>query len=170
MSLGVDPNESSSNTRSCFQQALFRSHKEIVVMLIEHGYVVTDDDRIDLDLYIMDLYQEDDVEMLNYLLARSLITKEKILDAVKKVNEWRATYRAQQQREEEEEDESKTVKEKTIKMEVNDLEDSSLVATLNDLKLDIDSDYPTSLEELEVYLNSNQKEIINLSDENEELK
>lgn len=139
-------------------------------MLIEHGYVVTDDDRIDLDLYIMDLYQEDDVEMLNYLLARSLITKEKILDAVKKVNEWRATYRAQQQREEEEEDESKTVKEKTIKMEVNDLEDSSLVATLNDLKLDIDSDYPTSLEELEVYLNSNQKEIINLSDENEELK
>lgn len=172
LSLGVDPNESSSLTRSCFQQALFRAHKEIVVLLLEHGYKVTEEDRVDLDLYIMDLYQEDDVEMLKYLLARDLITKEKILDAVKRVNDWRATYRTQQLEQEQKQKNKENVTDD--KMEVStaayDLEDETLVATLNDLKLEINPDYPTNLDELDVYLNSNQKEIINLSDENEELK
>lgn len=174
LGLGVDPNESSSLTRSCFQQALFRAHKEIVVLLLEHGYKVTDEDRVDLDLYVMDLYQEDDVEMLKYLLARALITKEKILEAVKKVNEWRATYRIQQLEQQQKEGEKESIAIEKIDGKIessgDDLEDGTIVAKLDDLKLDIDADYPTTLDELDAYLNSNQKEIINLSDENEELK
>jgi len=57
LACGVDPNSSSPMSRSCFQQAVFRSHKDIVVLLIEKGYKITEDDRQELNLFIMDLYQ-----------------------------------------------------------------------------------------------------------------
>lgn len=54
---GVDSNDSSPLSRSCFQQAVFRNHREIIILLINNGYKMTDDDKQDLDLFIMDLYQ-----------------------------------------------------------------------------------------------------------------
>jgi len=57
LDLGVDPNDSSPISRSCFQQAVFRNHREIIILLINGGYKMTDEDKQDLDLFIMDLYQ-----------------------------------------------------------------------------------------------------------------
>ena len=57
LSHGVDPNDSSPVTRSCFQQAVFRSHKDIVYLLMEKNYKITEYDKQDLNLFIMDLYQ-----------------------------------------------------------------------------------------------------------------
>lgn len=154
LELGVNPNESSSETRSCFQQAVFRGHKEIIHLLLKHAYVLTDEDKNDLNLYIMDLYQDQDVEMINFLLSKNLITKEQILDCIKKVHEWQTNYKQEQD-----------------EQAPNELEDASLVATLSDLKLELrpNGAYPTTVDQLDVFLATKPNDS-NLSDDNEELK
>lgn len=124
----------------------------------------------------MDLYQEDDVEMLNYLLGKSMCTKEKILEAIRKVNDWRVEYyrkekekrekeRDDEKKKDEADDEDETVNMKQSTSAGEDLEDSTLLATLSDLKLE--ADYPTTIEELDAYLACNPREIIQLSDDND---
>lgn len=38
---------------------MFRSHKDIVHILFDRGYKITEDDTQDLNLFVMDLYQGD---------------------------------------------------------------------------------------------------------------
>lgn len=145
LSLGVDPNDSSPITRTCFQQAVFRGHKDIILLLLNKGYVLTDDDKTDLNLFVMDLYQDQDSEMINYLLNKSLIDKPQILECIKKVHSWSGQS-----------DEAS-----------NHLEEPS-AATLSDLKLELEHSYPTSIEELDVFLSTKcNLNASNSSEENE---
>ena len=59
----MDPNDSSPISRSCFQQAVFRNHREIIILLINKNYKMTEEDKQDLDLFIMDLYQVSDAKI-----------------------------------------------------------------------------------------------------------
>lgn len=157
LSLGVDPNESSPATRSCFQQAVFRGHKDIILLLLNKGYKLTEEDKNDLSLYVMDLYQDNDIEMINFLLSKTLITKEKILECINKVHTWHLTQNHPSQ--------------ESAEPVVNQLEDPSIVATLSDLKLDLAQSYPTTVEELDTYLSSKCNLNLSISsDENDELK
>lgn len=147
ISLGVDLNACSPPTRTCFQQAVFRGHKDIIIILLNRGYLLTEEDKNDLDLFIMDLYQEGDVEMLNFLLNKNLTNKEKILECIKNVHTWSSNR-----------DESASQSEET-----------SLVVDLSDLKLNLDPTYPTTIDELNAFLSSKQDLKIDSSD-NEEVK
>lgn len=168
LSLGVDPNTSSAETRSCFQQAIFRSHKEILMLLLDAGYLLNDDDRVELDSYLIELIQEEDVDMLNYLLSRELITKQAILNATKQLNEWKENYLKQQQ----ELLQQKQQQLATRKISQPDLDSATqlLTASLSDLKLELKNDLPSTTEELDSFLTSRPREIIHFSDENDELK
>lgn len=152
LSLGVDPNDSSPQTRSCFQQAVFRGHKDIILLLLNKGYKLTEEDKNDLNLYIMDLYQDGDIDMINFLLSKDLTSKEKILECIKKVHTWHLTQTSQE--------------EVSASSSHNQLEDSSGVATLSDLKLDLAQSYPVTVEELDLYLSS--KSNLNVSNSSEE--
>jgi ankyrin repeat protein len=153
---GVDVNDCSPPARTCFQQALFRGHKEIIFLLINRGYVLTDDDKNDLFLFIMDLYQDNDIDMINFLLSKNLIDKIKILECIAKVHEWQV----------------QTGMESAVAASSNpntngsissattnaSLETSSIVATLNNLNLDLtppQQSYPKTIEELDLYLAAN---------------
>jgi ankyrin repeat protein len=153
--LGVDTNDSSPMSRTCFQQAVFRGHRDVVCILINKGYVLTDDDKTDMNLYIMDLYQDNDVEMINFLLSKGLIDKHQILECIKNV----FSYQSNQPRSSND-DQQQQLNEESI-------------ATLSNLKLDIDSScntfYPTTIEELDAFLSKNQNGA-HFSDETEELK
>ncbi|RNA05881.1 ankyrin repeat [Brachionus plicatilis] len=149
VSLGVDVNDCSPMTRTCFQQAIFRSHKDIIMLLLNKGYVLTNEDKNDLNLLLMDLYQENDVEMLNYLLDKNLTSKQAILECIKNVHTWNMDDSTSQ------------------------TDDASLVATLTDLKLDFSQPeaqiYPKTIEELNAFLDAKQELGFDSSD-NDEVK
>ncbi|CAF0714986.1 unnamed protein product [Brachionus calyciflorus] len=146
ISLGVDVNDCSPKARTCFQQAVFRGHKDIIMFLLNKGYILTEDDKNDLNLLIMDLYQEGDVDCLNILLSKDLTSKENILKCIKNVHTWSSS----------ENDES-----------TSQLDDASVVATvatLNDLKLDLSQSYPITIEELDAFLSKKPELKIDSSD------
>jgi ankyrin repeat protein len=158
LELGVDPNDSSPITRTCFQQAIFRGHKDIIILLLNKNYVLVDDDKNDLNLFIMDLYQDEDTEMLNFLLKKGLTDKLKILECIKKVHTW-----------------------SNSNANVSSCEESSAtnifgeltpsVATLTELKLDLEHTYPNSVDELDAFLTKKcNLNASNSSEENEQLK
>jgi ankyrin repeat protein len=155
---GVDVNDCSPPARTCLQQALFRGHKEIIFLLINRGYVLTDDDKNDLYLFVMDLYQDNDIDMLNFLLSKNLIDKTRILECIAKVHEWQIQTSA--------ESASATTAASNPNPNGNtssattstSLEASSIVATLSNLNLDLSPtqqlSYPKTVEELDLYLAS----------------
>ena len=79
---GVNPNEASAAHRTCFQQAIFRGYKNLITLLLSYKYKPNEDDLIDINLLIMDLYQDNDIEMLKFLLDKKLTTYESILKAI----------------------------------------------------------------------------------------
>lgn len=83
MKLGVDPNKCSASNRTCFQQAVFRGHKNVILLLLNNGYHLTEDDKIDMNLLIMDLFQDNDKDMLKYLLDKKLASEKTILKCAK---------------------------------------------------------------------------------------
>ena len=164
LGLGVDPNDSSPITRTCFQQAIFRGHKDIILLLLNRNYTLTEEDKNDLNLFIMDLYQDEDRDMLKFLLKKNLTDKPKILECIKKVHTWQsqAAHNNNNGTQNIEQHEQST----------NLFEEStSTVATVTELKLDLEHSYPTSVEELEVFLSKKcNLNASNSSDENEQLK
>lgn len=151
---GVDVNDCSPPARTCFQQALFRGHKEIIFLLINRGYVLTEDDKNDLYLFVMDLYQDNDIEMLNFLLNKNLTDKSKILECIAKVHDWQNQASMEQIA-----GPSLTGATSSAATTSSNLEASSLVATLTNLNLDLTScqqqSYPKTIEELDQYLTTN---------------
>jgi ankyrin repeat protein len=83
---GVNPNEAAAGHRTCFQQAIFRGYKNIIMLLLSFNYKLTEDDYIDMNLLLMDLYQDNDIEMLNYLLDKKLTNYETILKAIEELS------------------------------------------------------------------------------------
>ncbi len=83
---GVHPNEASAAHRSCFQQAVFRGYKNIIMLLLSYGYKLSEDDLIDMNLLLMDLYQDNDKEMLKYLLDNKLTNYETILKSIRELS------------------------------------------------------------------------------------
>ena len=83
---GVNPNEASASHRTCFQQAIFRGYKNIIMLLLSYNYKPSEDDYIDMNLLIMDLYQDNDTDMLKYLLEKKLTNYETILKAIKELS------------------------------------------------------------------------------------
>lgn len=154
---GVDVNDCSPPARTCFQQALFRGHKEIIFLLINKGYVLTDDDKNDLYLFVMDLYQDNDIDMLNFLLSKSLIDKAKILECIGKVHEWQIQTSAETAAVGS--NQNQTDGAASSATTSASLEASSIVATLSNLNLDLtptqqQQSYPKTIEELDLYLAS----------------
>lgn len=160
LACGVDPNSSSPVSRSCFQQAVFRSHKDIVVLLIEKGYKITEDDRQELNLFIMDLYQginfnkknliyliintihiDGDIDLLNFLLKKKIVDKNQILENIKKVNSWHENVNRM--------NENSQPSDTTTLLESKE-KSKTLIA--EDLKLNLTDSFPSSIEELETYL------------------
>jgi ankyrin repeat protein len=137
LSLGVDPNNSSPNSRTCFQQAIFRGHKEIIILLLNKGYRLTEEDYKDLYLYVMDLYQDNDTEMLSFLIGVNLITKEKCIESIENFHKWQTKQENDRE---------------------NVVEDERPVATPSNLRLDFDScsnvNYPKTVDELDKYLST----------------
>lgn len=137
LDLGVDPNDSSPISRSCFQQAVFRNHREIIILLINKNYKMTEEDKQDLDLFIMDLYQDNDAEMLSFILNKKLTNKEHMLECIKKVYDWQtASFKESSQ------------------TSLKDSAPSSLITT-KDLKLELAPIQPNNIktvEDLEAYL------------------
>lgn len=150
----------------------FKGHKDIILLLLNRGYKLTEEDKTDLNLFIMDLYQDNDVDMISYLINNGLADKPKVLECIKRVHEW--------QQQEDQDRLAKTLVEDTGKAppaenaEENELTEPS-VATLNDLTLNLTLNqapstfFPTTLEELDAYLllkpSSN---LANLSDDEPE--
>ena len=160
LSLGVDPNDSSPITRTCFQQAIFRGHKDIIMLLLNKNYILTDDDKNDLSLFIMDLYQDEDTDMLSFLLKKGLTDKSKILDCIKKVHTW-------QKQTVNNTNNSSTCEESTSNL-FSEMTPS--VATLTELKLDLEHSYPNSIEELDAFLSKKCNLNASNSSEDEQLK
>lgn len=75
----VDPNNSSPSNMSCFRQAIIKSHKDIVKLLIDYKYKPVEEDLIEIDLFIFNLIHDDDTKMIKYLLDNNLTTKDNIL-------------------------------------------------------------------------------------------
>ncbi len=160
LDLGVDPNDSSPISRTCFQQAIFRGHKDIIMLLLNKNYVLTDDDKNDLNLFIMDLYQDEDIDMLNFLLKKGLTDKAKILDCIKKVHTW-SNNQANAN--------ASSCEEPSTTNIFGELTPS--VATLTELKLDLEHTYPNTVDELDVFLTKKcNLNASNSSEENEQLK
>lgn len=157
---GVDVNDASPPSRTCFQQALFRGHKEIIVLLINRGYKLNEEDKNDLNLFIMDLYQDNDVEMLNFLLNKNLTDKQKILECIGKIDEWQTTTQQQhnQQISLEEASSKGSNSESSVSSATTShgCESSSMVATLTNLSLDLSQpqqhSHPKTIAELDLFL------------------
>ena len=97
----------------------------------------------------MDLYQDNDVDMINFLLSKNLINKQQILECIEKVFSW------QQQ---------------GSNFASNE-ENEPNSAQVSELKLNLTHSYPTNLEELDAYLNfKTELNEAESSDDNEELK
>jgi hypothetical protein len=170
LTLGVDPNDSSPVSRTCFQQAIFRGHKDIIVLLLagksgSRAYTLTEDDVNDLNLYIMDLYQDNDVEMISYFINTKLITKEKVLEYIENYHKWQTKQIVEQQLGGETEAAEAAVEngavaaaETQVAGGSNDDERDRLISP-NDLRIDFhagsrDIIYPNTVDELDIYLNS----------------
>jgi len=65
---------------------LLRGYKNIIMLLLSFNYKLTEDDYIDMNLLLMDLYQDNDIEMLNYLLDKKLTNYETILKAIEELS------------------------------------------------------------------------------------
>ena len=107
---GVNPNEASAAHRTCFQQAIFRGYKNIIMLLLSFNYKPTEDDYIDMNLLIMDLYQDNDIDMMKYLLDKKLTNCETILKAIEELSKTDGS-----------EDDTNSVKKNTNITTVNDL-------------------------------------------------
>jgi ankyrin repeat protein len=162
LSLGVDANDSSPVSRTCFQQAIFRGHKDIVVLLLgKGGYRLTDEDRNDLNLYIMDLYQDNDVEMIAHFIDTSLVTKEKVLECIENYHKWQSKQIAEQQGGELAPNNGENGAIAAVAgagSSAESADERDRLMSPNDLRIDFDAAgrmiYPNTVEELDVYLNS----------------
>jgi hypothetical protein len=159
LSLGVDPNDSSPVSRTCFQQAIFRGHKDIIALLLDKGaYRLVEEDVSDLALYVMDLYQDNDVEMISYFInSAKLITKEKVLECIENYHKWQTKQIVEQQQQQQQDDAAVSKEEEgAIGGGCNGEQDR--LATPNELRIDFDAAsrmiYPNTVEELEIYLSS----------------
>jgi ankyrin repeat protein len=83
--LGVDPNECSATSRTCFQQAVFKGFKPIVRLLINHKYRLTTQDYTSCSLLIMDCYHDGDIETLKYLLDTKTIDRDFLLKSMQDI-------------------------------------------------------------------------------------
>lgn len=150
----VDPNASSPLSRTVFQQAIFRDHRDIIRLLIDKGqYKLTEDDLNDLTLYIMDLYQDNDVEMISYFINTGLLTKERVLECIENYHKWYAKQIEAENRVEEENETREGGSDEKEKL-IGNAAETALSPT--DLRIDLDHHsrliYPQTVAELDTYL------------------
>ena len=100
----------------------------------------------------MDLYQDNDVDMINFLISKSLIDKAQILECIEKVHSWQTVNQGEGNSE-------------------NEADQACASAAVSDLKLNLAQNFPITIEELDAYLNfkANLNES-NSSSEEDELK
>ena len=172
LDLGVDVNDCSPPHRTCFQQAIFRGHKEILALLVRRGYVLKEEDKSDLKVYAMDLYQERDVQSLRFLLGAELISKPQLLECIARVHEWmlraameekEAKSERGEQKIDEDSSEFLAAKLTDLSLEKSGAQDASSVAE----KLS-EATYPKTIEELDAFLDSRERDESHSS--SEELK
>jgi ankyrin repeat protein len=82
----VNPNECSSNCISCFRQAIIKTHKDIVKLLIDYNYKPIKEDLNEIDLFIINLIHDEDNKMIKYLLDNNFTAKENVLKLLNEYN------------------------------------------------------------------------------------
>jgi ankyrin repeat protein len=157
LELGVDPNDCSPLSRTCFQQSFFRNHKGIIQSLIKRGYQLTEDDRQDLNMFIMDLYQDYDVEMLNFFITNNIVTKQQILDAISQLYKWA--------KESDSISNDDKITEEQEQQDKNGIDPMGLLPiNMDDLKLNIEPKiriYPKTIEQLQIFLDYKPSKLSN---------